>query len=65
MEDHIDPFLPEDDHHRNQRTDVKQDIQHLHGGRIRLDSQQDAGQEQMAAGGYGQEFTQALDETEQ
>jgi hypothetical protein len=39
---------------------MQENIQHLHGGRIGLDADQQPGQQQMAAGGNGQEFTEAL-----
>ena len=64
MQDHFEPVLPEHDQNRDQRTDVQQDIKHLHCGRVCLDAEEDAAEQEMPAGGNRKEFSQALDQSE-
>ena len=65
MENHVSPFFPEYNGYRDQRTDVKKNIQHLHRRGIRLDTEKNPAQQQVTAGGYRQEFTEPLDDTEE
>ena len=60
MEDHIQPFFPENNQHRHQRTDMEQNVEHLHRGSIRLDTEENTGKQQMPAGRDGQEFSKSL-----